>query len=125
VNFATDSYAQKLVDQMLDKHADVQVLEMHMAPPGSERSVIVASNIGRHGKPDGGSVVQVSDTGDRSSRVVPLHDAGGKAIGTLAVALAPKSGEDKALLQQRARDIEAEIARLIPSQAKLLEPAKN
>ena len=45
------TYGQHLVDVTLAYHPELSILAMHATPPGGKTNVIVASNIGRNGKP--------------------------------------------------------------------------
>src|SRR5216684_2546207 len=40
-------YAQKLVEDTMEKHPDLLIFVYHVTPPGRTVNVIVASNIGR------------------------------------------------------------------------------
>src|SRR5262245_41320775 len=46
----TKTYAQKLVDETMAKHPDLQILALHITPPNSADNIILASSIGRIGK---------------------------------------------------------------------------
>ncbi|HEX7910090.1 MAG TPA: TonB-dependent siderophore receptor, partial [Paraburkholderia sp.] len=89
-------YAQNLVDDVISKRRDVMVLAMHAARPGTSGDYpIVASNIGRIGKPadaddlavieSGKPHVEVGHDGDRLEVELPLQDAAGATVGALGV----------------------------------------
>src|SRR6266852_7498273 len=43
----TNTYAQKLVDEMMASHPDLQIFALHITPPNSTDNIILASSIGR------------------------------------------------------------------------------
>jgi len=45
------SYGQELVDRVVASNPGILVVVMHVTPPGSKENVIIASSIGRIGKP--------------------------------------------------------------------------
>jgi hypothetical protein len=128
----TDTYAQALVDQTLAGHGELLILAMHVTPPGRSDNVILASNIGRIGKKadeddlavirTGKTKLEVNATGDRFEVELPLHDASGKPIGALGVVFPYKQDDDQAALQKKAEQVRDEMARRIPSVARLVGP---
>jgi hypothetical protein len=128
----TNTYAQRLVDETLAAHRELIILAMHVTPPGRSDNVILASNIGRIGKPadeDDLSVIrtgkakqEVNSTGDRFEVELPLHDVAGKPIGALGVVFPYQKDEDQAALQEKAEQVRDEMARRIPSVARLVMP---
>ena len=128
---AAKTYAQKLVDEALQKHRELLILVMHVTPPDSSENVIVASNIGRIGKKADEDDLRVIDTGrtnlevnakgDRFEVELVLEDASGKNIGALGTVFAYKDGDDKAKLQKAAEKIRAELGKQIPSKDKLFD----
>ena len=129
-----NTYAQKLVDDIMAKHPELLILAMHVTPPNSADNVIIASNIGRIGKKadeDDMRVIQtgqpnleVNSTGKRFEVELVLQDKSGKTIGALSAVFAYKAGDDKSELQKQAEKIRDEMRRRIPSAAKLVEPAQ-
>jgi hypothetical protein len=131
-NIPVDSYAQYIVDDELAKHPDLMILAIHATTPKNSDPEILASNIGRIGKKaddddmrvvrDGKTNLEVNKDLMRYEVELPLNDAAGKRIGALGVVF-----ELTAHTNQKARHAEAirirdEIARRIPSPAKLTEP---
>lgn len=126
-----NSYAQDLVDQALATHRDVLILAIHAATPKNATPEILGSNIGRIGKPDDSDDARVVNEGKTNLEVnrelqryeveLPLKDAAGKRIGALGVVFPLTKG-----INERARHLEAirirnELARRIPSAAKLVQ----
>jgi hypothetical protein len=128
------TYAQALVDRTLAAHPEVLILGMHVTPPHRSDNVIIASNIGRIGKradeDDLGVIrtskpkLELNETGDRFEVELPLHDAAAKPIGALGVVFPYKKGDSEAVFQKKAEAVRDEMAREIPSLAKLMEPAR-
>jgi len=129
----TNTYAQKLVDETIAVHPDLQILALHVTLPGGSRNVILASTIGRIGKKADEDDMKVIETGDPLLEVhvsgkrfeveLQLHDRSGKTIGAVSEVFAYKPGDAKDQFRKRAEVIRAEIEKKIPSVAKLVEPA--
>src|SRR5260370_19807789 len=108
----TNTYAQQLLDEALDKHPEVIILAMHVTPPKNSDNVIIASNIGRIGKKadeddlgvikTGEPKLEVNTTGDRFEDELVLQDRSGKTIGALGVVFAYRDVDDKSKLQKKA-----------------------
>ena len=130
-----DSYAQQLLDQALDKHPDIIIMAMHATLPNTHDNVIIASNIGRIGKradeddmrvvDTGKPNLEVNETGDRFEAELVFKNAARQNIGALGVVYAYKAGDDRTALQRKAEQVRDELARQVPSVAKLLEPVKS
>lgn len=127
----TNTYAQKLVDETMGGHPDLQILALHITPPGSTENIILASSIGRIGKKGdeddleviktGKPILEVHISGKRFEVELQLHDRDGKTIGAVSTVFAYKPGDDKAQFQKRAEAIRSEIEKKTPSVAKLVE----
>lgn len=125
-------FAQKLVNEALERHPEVILLAIHAQPPG-QKNLIVASNFGRIGKigdeddlrciRTGKSNLEVSSGGNHFEDELPLKDQTGKTIGALGVVFNYKPGEDKAALIRIADQIGKEMQAQIPTESKLFEPA--
>jgi hypothetical protein len=129
---ATNTYAQKLVDEFTAKHVRLISMGIHAKAPNSSEYLIVAhtikKNIGkkseeedlvtmRTGKPDG-----PNDLGGGIYDVImPLHDASGQTIGAAVVHVKPGPGDPKAEAMKLALEYRDELAKQIPSNAKLFE----
>lgn len=127
----TNTYAQKLVDETMAKHPELQILALHVTPPNSTDNVILASSIGRIGKKadeddlkviqTGEPILEVHISGKRFEVELQLHDRTGKIIGAVSTVFAYKPGNDKMDFQKRAESIRSEIERQIPSVEKLIQ----
>ena len=128
-------FAQKLVDEALEKHKDVIILAMHVTPPGKTENVIIASNIGRIGKKadeddlrvieTGKPNLEVNKKGDHFEVELVIQDQQGKTIGAMGVVFMYKEGDDKAALQKKAEEVRDEMRPQIPTLEKLFEPVKS
>ena len=126
------SYAQSLVDDALARHPGVEVVAIHATPPGGQGYPIVASNIGRIGKPDDPSDLEVIRTGqtfaaaDAAGRRYevkqPLQDAQGNTIGVLATVFAFKPGADEGALRAEAQRIRDEMKPQLTAASALYGP---
>jgi hypothetical protein len=130
----TNTYAQKLVDETMALHPDLQILALHITPPNSTDNIILASSIGRIGKKGdeddleviktGKPILEVHISGKRFEVELQLHDRNGKTIGAVSAVFAYKPGDDKVQFQKRGDMIRSEIEKRIPSLARLVELAR-
>src|SRR5260370_39051249 len=128
----TSTYAQKLVDEVMASHPDLQILALHITPPNSMNNIILASSIGRIGKKGdeddleviktGKPILEVHISGKRFEVELQLHDRNGKTIGAVSTVFAYKPSDHKTHFQKRGEMIRSEIEKKIPSIAKLVEP---
>src|SRR5271165_6769854 len=100
---AEKTYAQVLVAEALAHHPQVNGLTMHVAAPGGNANVVVASNVAPLGQPandqdltvikTGEPRVQLASAGDRLTVELPLLDASRRTIGAIDVLMpyAPNS----------------------------------
>lgn len=124
-------YAQKLVDEALEKHPEVLLMAIHAQPPGHE-NLIVASNFGRIGKRGDEDDLRCIRTGKSNLEVngphfedeLALKDKSGRTVGALGVVFNYKAGEDKQPLINMADAIGREMQRQIPDAARLFAPAQ-
>ncbi|MES2259520.1 MAG: hypothetical protein V4724_13405 [Pseudomonadota bacterium] len=132
--FPSSPYAQMLVDDAMRRHPDLLVLAMHVANDGGDDYPIIASNIGRIGKPADSDDRHVISTqqpkmgayGANLTRFgveLPMYDQGGRLLGALALGFPYRQGDDQQALLARAQTIEAELRQRIPSQARLHDAA--
>lgn len=128
-----NSYAQKLVDEALARHPNVLIMAIHAATPKNAIPEILGSNIGRIGKKDDSDDARVVNRGEtnlenntdlhRYEVELPLDDAAGKRIGALGVVFPLTKATNEKALHREAIRIRDELARRIPSAAKLAEVA--
>jgi len=134
-----DTYAQSLVDDLLTKHPQVEIIAIHAkAPSGNADYPIVASNIGRIGKPADAADLEVIRTGEaritvdtQGARVeakLALQDASGATVGALAVVFPSKLGFEEKAVAREAQMMRDELRARISSyealyQAKPVERA--
>ena len=127
-------YAQKLVNDTLDKHKEVIIMAFHVTPPNQTDNIIIASNIGRIGKKadeddtrvinTGESNLEVNKAGNHFEDELPLLDVSGNRIGAVGIVFNYKSGDDKQKLAKDAEQVRDEMSKQIPSKEKLFEQLK-
>ena len=127
-------FAQKLVEDTMDKHPDLLIFVFHVTPPGTTKNIIIASNIGRIGKVadeddlrvinTGRPNLEVNSYGDHFEVEMALKDTSGKTIGALATVFPYKNGDDQEKLHLKGEAIRAEVEKNISSAAKLFEIVK-
>lgn len=127
------TYAQKLVDEFLERYPEIEILAIHATPPESDYNIIAGSNIGRLGKKadnddmrcvfTGKPNLEVNSTGKRFESEMQLHDRAGKVIGAVGVVFAYQKGSDKEALHAHAEQIRKELEKKIPDAESLFRPA--
>ncbi len=125
------AFAQKLVNEALDKHPEVILLAIHAQPPGHS-DLIVASNFGRIGKLGDEDDMRCIRTGKPNLEVNGAHfedelvlkDAAGKTIGALGVVFNYQAGDDKQRLIAIAEKIGREMQSQLPDASRLFGPAQ-
>jgi hypothetical protein len=125
-------YAQELVDRTVAKHPDLLVVVMHVTPPKSDRNVVIASNIGRIGKPGDEDDLRVIETGKPNLEVghggrryeveLVLRDVAGETLGALGLVWPYAPGQDKAPFERKAEAIRDALATRILNAANLMDP---
>jgi hypothetical protein len=125
-------YAQELVDRTVARNADLLVVVMHVTPPKSAGNVVIASNIGRIGKPGdeddlrviatGKSNLEVAHGGARYEVELAMRDCAGETVGALGLVWPYRAGQDKAAIERRAEAIRDSLARRILNTANLMDP---
>jgi hypothetical protein len=128
----TKIYAQQLVDETVAKNPDLLVIVMHVTPPKSAESVIIASNIGRIGKRTDADVLRVIQTnipkrklaggGTRFEVELALSDISGTTVGALDLVFPFAARGDQAALQRKAESIRESLSRRILNEANLMDP---
>ena len=136
-----ETYAQFLVDDTLARHPGIAIVALHVISPTGSGYPLLASNIGRIGKPadegdkaviETGKVVQaVSKDGERLEVKIPLQDVSGDTVGAVAVVfpfggqIQPVTHREAALqrsLLEQAESIRNQLRRRIADAANLYEP---
>jgi hypothetical protein len=126
------TYAQHLVDETLAAHRDVIIMAMHVTPPKAKENVIIASNIGRLGKPadeddlrvvnTGKPNLEVNPKGDHFEVEEPLRDVDGGIVGAVGIVFPYKAGDDKAARHAEADAIVEALHRKISHAGNLMDP---
>ncbi len=125
-------YGQELVDQVVARNPGLLVIVFHASPLGTRDYPIVASNIGRIGKPadeDDMRVIttektnlEVAHGGTRFEVELVLRDVTGSNIGALGLVFPYKTGDDKVQLEKRAVGIRDWLAGRILDAPSLVDP---
>jgi hypothetical protein len=125
-------YAQELVDRTVASNPDLLVVVMHVTPPKSSENVIIASNIGRIGKPGDEDDMRVVNTGKPNLEVahgghryeveLALRDVAGETLGALGLVWPYRPGQDKAPFEKKAEKIRDALALRILNTANLMDP---
>src|SRR5881394_4179846 len=105
-------YGQELVDRVMASERGLLIVVMHVSPPGMANYPIVASNIGRIGKPADDDDMRVINTGKNNLEVahggtrfeveLPMRDVAGETVGAIGLVFPYKSGDSKAALEKKA-----------------------
>jgi len=130
---STNTYAQYLVDDTLATNPGIEVITLHARTPRSGPGYpIIASNIGRIGKPADEADLQVISSGKVQSAVdakgrrleskVPLQDASGATLGAVAIIFPYRALSNVERLQSLAEKIAASLRERIPTAAQLDGP---
>jgi hypothetical protein len=131
-NLPVKVYAQELVDRTAANHPELKVIALHVAPAKGVPNVVIASNIGRIGKPGDDDDLRVIDTGEPRVRraqdgrrvdiELPLLDAAGLTIGAVSLIWNPTPSDATSDLQRQAEAIRDGLSHRILSAANLVEP---
>ncbi|WP_233151870.1 hypothetical protein [Pelomonas sp. KK5] len=126
------TYAQELVDRTVAQHPDLRAVVMHVTPPKSATNVIIASSIGRIGKPADANDMEVMTTGRTRVSMDPgnkrievdlaLRDVGGEIVGVLALVWRYPVGGNHAEFERSANVIRDAMAKRILNVATLMDP---
>jgi hypothetical protein len=122
--------AQRLVEELAARHAELVRIGLHVTPPNSTQNVIIASNVaakvGQKSDPEDLKAMQtrrliVLKEGENFDITLPLHDSLGKIIGAIGLTFRPRPGEQESAAVGRAREAARELERLIPSKGRLFD----
>jgi hypothetical protein len=126
------SYAQHLAAEVVAKTPGLLVIAMHVSPPGMANYPIVASNIGRIGKPADDDDMRVINTGKTNLEVahggtrfeveLAMRDVTGETVGASGLVFPYQPGESKAALEKKAIAIRDRLAARTLNAASLVEP---
>ena len=132
VELIVQSYAQHLADEVVAKNPTLLVIAMHVSPPGMANYPIVASNIGRIGKPADDDDMRVINTGKNNLEVahggtrfeveLPMRDVAGETVGAIGLVFPYKSGDSKAALEKKAIAIRDRLAARTLNAVSLVDP---
>jgi hypothetical protein len=125
-------YAQKLVDEAMASNPGVQKMGLHVNPPSSPDSVVIANNLpSKIGKKSSAKDLSVM-TSEKSTvakvnngaspfydLALPLRDAAGKCIGMIVMEIRGTAAKDEADALHQAESITNAMQERIPSQAAL------
>lgn len=125
--------AQKLVDQEMSKHPELNLMGLHSTPPNSAQSQIIAcsnrTKVGKKSDPDDLEVVQTGKPAveEKPERQIfdlgfPLLDRNGTTIGTLVMEIKFSHEKTKEGALNRGKKIQAELQKQIASKAALFQP---
>jgi len=125
-------YAQELVDRTVAQHPDLRAVVMHVTPPKGSANIVIASSIGRIGKPGDADDLEVIATGttrvemDRGNKRIEvelaLRDVGGETVGALGLVWRYPVGGNHAEFERTANVIRDSLARRILNIANLMDP---
>jgi hypothetical protein len=125
-------YAQELVDRTVAQHPDLRAVVMHVTPPKAADNVVIASSIGRIGKPGDADDLEVIATGrtrvemDRGNKRIEvelaLRNVGGETIGALGLVWRYPVGGNHEEFLRIANTIRDGLARRILDVANLMDP---
>jgi len=131
-NIPVKIYAQELVDRTVAQHPDLRAVVMHVTPPMATGNVVIASSIGRIGKPGDADDLEVVATGktrvamDRGNKRIEvelaLHNVGGETIGALGLVWRYPVGGNQAEFERTANFIRDSLSRRILDAANLMDP---
>ena len=129
----TDTRAQQTLDELFAAHPNVVISAVHITPPGQSVNVIIASTIGRIGKPadeddlhvitSGETKLELDPNGDRYEVELPLHDTAGAAIGAIGVVFNYSAATDKLACQHEAEAFRDAYQAKLPALADYVAPA--
>jgi len=125
-------YAQELLDRAIAQNPQLRAATIYATPPKTSAGIIVASTLGRIGKPAAAEDLDVIATGKtrvaadagkhRIEIELPLYDVGGQTIGALDLVWSWPAGKDRAGFEKRAEAVRDALARRILTLGNLTEP---
>ena len=136
-NVSPKIFAQKIVEDTVAAHPEIEGLELSTTPPNKSDCVTIASNdpkeIGEKCdkgdvtvmKTDSPFVEKETEKGKKIFAVtLPIHDRSGHIIGTAGIDFRRDSESQEAKITERARHIGAELEVQLTSKTKMFESVK-
>jgi hypothetical protein len=130
-------FAQKIVDDTLAAHPEIEGLELSTTPPNKNDCVTIASNdlkeIGEKCDKEDLTAMKTNlpfveketENGKKVFAVtLPIHDGSGQIIGTAGMDFRRDSDSEQAKVTERAKQIGAELEAKLKSKAKMFESVK-
>ena len=130
-------YAQQIVYDLLAKHGDLVVVGIHGIPPSGGNGTTIAINLDRIGKPDDSdddavavdhkTILAPNPTDPtRFEIATPLFNARGKMLNaSINMVFQYTAGDDQLALHGKAAAYRNEVAKKLPSYAKLFTAVKS
>ena len=131
-------FAQKVVEETVAAHPELAGLEIATTPPNKTKCVTIAAT---EQKEIGGKCDKDEFTAMKTNQpfvekekehgnevydvTVPIHDAGGKTIGTAGMDFKPKPQQEQTTVVNQAQEIAKELESKIQSKERLFEPAST
>ena len=125
--------AQRLADELMAKHPEMQTIGIHLVPPGWTRDLNIAgSKPGKVGKLSADLDIEVAKSRKPSMRLtpkgafdmgLPLNDAAGRPVGMVVIVIRETFTSGEAVAMERASAIRDEAQRKIPDMPTLLDKA--
>jgi hypothetical protein len=130
-------FAQKIVDDTLAAHPEIESLELSATPPNKSDCVTIASNdlkeIGEKCDKEDRTAMKTNlpfveketENGKKVFAVtLPIHDGSGQIIGTAGIDFRRDSESEEAKVTERAKEIGAELEAKLKSKEKMFECVK-
>lgn len=137
VSPSTRLFAQKVVDDTLAMHPDIQNLELAATPSDKTECVTIASNeameIGEKCDRDELAALKTNEPVVKKEKedgkelyeaIVSIHDSTGSIIGIAGMDFKPRPGQDRAGIAERAKLVAKELESQITSKEKMFESVK-
>jgi len=136
-NVSPKIFAQKIVDDTLAAHPEIEGLELSATPPNKSDCVTIASNdlkeIGEKCDKEDRTAMKTNlpfveketENGKKVFAVtLPIHDGSGQIIGTAGIDFRRDSESEEAKVTERAKEIGAELEAKLKSKEKMFECVK-
>ena len=137
VSPSTRLFAQKVVDDTLAMHPDIQSLELATTPPDKTECVTIASNealeIGEKCDRDELAALKTNEPLVKKEKedgkeiyeaILSIHDSTGSIIGVAGMDFKPEPRQERSKIAERAKQIAKELESQLTSKEKMFESAK-